>query len=68
MEQKFLDFVADIMEEEQVSMDMAYKEGKWDSLMMMTLLMELEAEYNVSIPIEKLGDVQTLADLYAFVK
>lgn len=68
MEQKFLDFVAEIMEEDSVTMDMPYKEGKWGSLMMLTLVMELEAEYGVSIPMENLGNVKTLADMYAFVK
>ena len=68
MEQKFLEFVAEIMEEDTVSMDMNYKEGKWDSLMMLTLVMELEAEYNVSIPMERLGNVKNLADLYELVK
>ena len=68
MEQKFLDFVAEIMEEDSVSMDMAYKEGKWDSLMMLTLVMELEAEYGKTIPVESLGNVKTLADMYELVK
>lgn len=68
MEQKFLDFVAEIMEVDEVSMDTPYKEGNWDSMMMLTLIMELEAEYGVSIPMERLGDVKTLADMYAFVK
>lgn len=45
---RFLEFVAEIMEEDQVTMDTPYKEGKWDSLMMLTLVMELEAEYSVS--------------------
>lgn len=67
MEQRFLEFVAEVMEEDNVSMDMKYKEGKWDSLMMLTLVMEIEAEYGVSIPMESLGTVKTLADLYAFV-
>lgn len=66
--EEFLEFVAEIMEEERVSMDMQYKEGKWDSLMMLTLVMELEAKYGVSIPMESLGNVKTLADLYEFVK
>lgn len=66
--EKFLEFVAEIMEEDSVSMDMSYKEGKWDSLMMLTLVMELEAEYGVSIPMENLGNVKTLADMYEFVK
>ena len=65
---KFLNFVAEIMEEDQVTMEMQYKKGKWDSLMMLTLVMELEAEYGVSIPVESLGSVKTLADLYEFVK
>lgn len=68
MEEKFLDFVAEIMEVDSVTMDTPYKEGKWDSLMMLTLVMELEAEYGVSIPMESLGNVKTLADMYAFVK
>ena len=68
MEQKFLEFVAEVMEEDAVTMDMPYKEGKWDSLMMLMLVMELEAEYGGSIPMEKLGKVNTLADMYAFVK
>ncbi|MCI9558060.1 acyl carrier protein [Candidatus Ventrimonas sp. KK005] len=67
MEQKFLNFVAEIMEMNEVSMDMSYNEGKWNSLMMLTLVMELEAEYGVSIPMEKLGNIKTLADLYKLV-
>lgn len=66
--EKFLGFVAEIMEEDRVSMDMHYKDGKWDSLMMLTLVMELEAEYGVSIPMESLGKVKSLADMYEFVK
>ena len=68
MEQTFLDFVADVMEVDSVTMDMPYKEGKWDSLMMLTLVMELEAEYGKSIPVESLGNVKTLADMYELVK
>ena len=66
--ERFLEFVAEIMEEDRVSLDMPYKEGKWDSLMMLTLVMELEAEYGVSIPMESLGNVKTLADMYEFVR
>lgn len=65
---KFLKLVADIMEVNEVDMNMQYKEGKWDSLMMLTLVMELEAEYGVSIPMESLGNIQTLADLYDLVR
>ena len=65
--ERFLELVSDIMETE-ASMEMQYKEGKWDSLMMLTLVMELEAEYGVSIPMESLGKIRTLADMYEFVK
>ena len=65
---KFLEIVAEVMEDDEVSIGMPYKEGKWDSLMMLTLVMELEAEYGVSIPMESLGNVKTLADMYEFVK
>ena len=67
---RFLEFVSEVMELDlsEVSMEMKYKEGKWDSLMMITLVMELEAEYDVSIPLEKIGNVNTLADLYEYVK
>ena len=67
---KFLGFVAKIMEVDtsDISMETQYKEGKWDSLMMLTLIMELEEEYGVSIPMESLGNVKILADLYEFVK
>lgn len=71
MEQKFLDFVADVMGKNpsEITMGIKYKEfNGWDSLMMLTLVMELEAEYGVSIPIESLGSVKTMADLYSFVK
>lgn len=66
--EKFLELVAEVMEIETATMDMRYKEGKWDSLMMLTLVMEIEAEYDVSIPMESLGNVQTLADLYEYIK
>lgn len=68
--EKFLEFVADIMEVDvsEINMEMPYKEGKWDSLMMLTLVMELEAEYEVSIPMESIGNVKMMADLYDLVK
>lgn len=69
--QDFFSFVADIMgvDAAELNADTAYKEYEpWDSLMMLTLVMELEAEYGVSIPMEKLGAVKTLGDLYQLVQ
>jgi acyl carrier protein len=66
MEEKFLEFVAEVMDTDvaDISMDMEYKTGVWDSIMMMTLIMELEAEYDITIPIENVGNYHTLRDLY----
>ena len=68
---QFIEFVADIMgvDVSDIDMDTEYENfEKWDSLMMLNLVMELEAEYDVSIPIERLGDVKKLSDMYEFVK
>ena len=70
MEKDFLGFVASIMgvDSAEISLQTSYKDfDPWDSLMMLTLTMELEEKYGVSIPIEKIESVQTLGDLYEFV-
>ena len=70
MEEKFLAFVTEIMNAEpgELNMETAYGEyPKWDSIMMLTLVLELEVEYGVSIPMEKLNNVKRLADLYQLV-
>lgn len=71
MEKSFLEFVASVFKEDvgRLSLDTEYKRyDKWDSLMMLILVMELEAEYGISISIENLGKINTLADLYELVK
>lgn len=69
MEEKFLEFVADIMNVDvsAISMETAYKTEPWDSLMMMTLIMEMEAEYDITIPIECVGNYKTLRDLFELI-
>ncbi len=70
MEKKFIEFVAEIMEvaSSEISLETRYKEfAKWDSLMMLTLIMELEAEFGVIIPVEKIANVETLDDLFKLI-
>ncbi len=70
MEERFLEFVADVMDVDvsEISLDTEYKVfGAWDSLMMMTLVMEIEAEYDVSVSVEALNNIKKLADLYEIV-
>lgn len=71
MEAKYLEFVAEVMEIDvaEISMETVYGEyEKWDSMMMLTLVMELEQEYGISIPIEKMNTIHTLRDLYEFTR
>jgi acyl carrier protein len=68
---KFLKFVSEIMEVDvsEISLKTEYKNFDiWDSLMMMNLVLELEAEYNISIPMESINEIKTLQDLYDLVK
>ena len=69
--QDFLSFVAGIMQVDvsELSEMTRYKEfKKWDSLMHMRLVMEVEEMYNVEIPIDEIPNIKTLNDLYQFVK
>lgn len=71
MEQKFLEVVAETMEVEvdEISMETEYMVfSAWDSLMFMNMLMDLEDEFEVSIPIEKIGSVKKLRDLYELIE
>lgn len=68
---EFLAFVADVMNVDvsELSLAVEYKVfPKWDSLMMLNLIMEIEEEYGVSIPLEQAGDIKTLEDLYKLTK
>lgn len=70
MEERFLQVVADSLEVDvdEISLETAYKEYEpWDSMAMLSLLMDLEDEFDVSIPIEKVADVKTLADVFEIV-
>lgn len=50
-------------------MDTAYGEHeKWDSMMMLRLIMEVEEEYEISIPLEDAWKIKTLADVYRYVE
>lgn len=69
--QEFLSFVADIMQVDssELSAETRYKEfNKWDSLMHMRLVMEVEEKYGVEIPIDEIPNIKTLNNLYQFVK
>ncbi|SDB97000.1 acyl carrier protein [Succiniclasticum ruminis] len=67
--QDFLVFVSAIMQVDvsQLSGNTKYKEfKKWDSLMHMRLVMEVEDKYGVEIPIDEVPTIVTLKDLYRY--
>ena len=67
MEDKFLSFVADVLniDVDKISMDSKYGDVEnWDSVMMLNLIMELEEEYGCSIPIEKITKGISLRELH----
>lgn len=69
-EQDFLTFVAGLFEVpvESLSLETAYQSiPQWDSVMHLRLVMEIEGEYGVTIPLDEIGNVKTLKDVYAFV-
>ena len=69
--QEFLEFIAGVMEVDasELSMETAYGTyEKWDSLMHMKLVMEVEEEYDTEIPIDEAPNIKTLGDLYQYTK
>lgn len=69
--QDFIKFIAGVMEVDQslLTEDTAYGTiGKWDSLMHMRLVMEIEEEYDVEIPIDEIPNIHTLKDFYSYIE
>ena len=68
--QEFINFVAGIMgvDPTEINEDTTYNEfEKWDSLMHMRLVMEIEDEYDVEIPIDEIPKIKTIRDFYKYV-
>lgn len=67
----FIAFITDILEEEQGTLNLETKREdceKWDSLMHLRIVMEIERKYGVEIPFEIIPNIRTLNDLYQYVK
>lgn len=67
----FLKFIAKVMEVDysELTEDTTYGEfERWDSLMHLRMIMELEEEYGVEVPIDKIPKIKTLKELYEFTK
>lgn len=70
MEKEFLNFIANIMDLDvsEINLDSRYGEIEaWDSMMHIRLVMEIENEYNIDIPIDEVPDIDTLKKFYAYI-
>lgn len=69
--EQFLTWVSGIFDVEasQLSLETAYESmPQWDSMMQLRLVMEMEEEYDIEIPMEKIPQMKTLGDFYEYVK
>lgn len=67
--EEFLKLAAEVfhVEPDQLTLDTAYESlPEWDSITHITLIMEFEAAYGVSIPFDAVPDISTLRQLYAY--
>lgn len=70
MEQRFLEFVAEVLDRDvsELSMDSSYANGDWSSLMHLRLLVELCDEFDIDIPSDKIGSIKSLRDYYGYIE
>lgn len=69
--QDFIVFIAGVMEvnPSELNEDVAYGTiEKWDSLMHLRMVMEIEEEYGVEIPIDEIPNIKTLKDFYKYIE
>lgn len=68
--QDFIDFIAGVMEVDpsELNEETGFGEHpKWDSLMHMRMVMEVEDEYDTEIPIEEIPTIRKLKDFYKYL-
>lgn len=71
MMQDFINFIAGVMDVDPATLGEDTEYGtieKWDSLMHMRMVMEVEEEYDVEIPIDEIPNLKTLKDFYKYIE
>ena len=71
MEESFIAFVADIMDIDvaKINLDTTYGAiDNWYSLMHMRLVLEIESEYHIEIPINEIPKINSLRDFYKYIR
>lgn len=68
---EFLKFVAGVfnVSEDGLSAETRYGElPQWDSVMHLRLIMEVESEYAIDIPLDEIPQIKTLGHLYLYTQ
>ena len=69
VEESFIAFVADIIDVTKINLDTTYGAiDNWDSLMHMRLVLEIESEYQIEIPINEIPKINSLRDFYKYIQ
>lgn len=66
----FLGFIARIFEVDKGILDLKTSRDDidvWDSLMQVRLVAEIEENYHVEIPFDKISEINILGDFYSFI-
>ena len=69
--EEFLSFIADILEVDKNTLTLETSQDDvetWDSLMQLRLLGEIEANYGVMIPMDRISTIKKLNDFYQYIK
>ena len=70
-EKEFLEFAADTLgvPVEGLALDTAFGSiPEWDSVMHIRLTLEVEARYDVEIPVDEIADIRTLGGFYKYIQ
>ena len=69
MQNQLLKIIGDILNLDASKLNLESKRGQfaeWDSLKHLQIIMAVEEELNISIPIEKVGDIEKIKDFLEF--
>lgn len=72
MEEKLIEYIAEILEveEEELSLETAFKvdEYDWDSLKGYAMLVMLEEEFGVELSVDDFIEASTIQDLFDYIQ
>jgi acyl carrier protein len=69
--EQFISWLEDILNVKHGMLNMETTKadvGTWDSLMHLRIVMEIEEEYDVEIPMDKINEINSVKDFWEYVK